>query len=47
MNNLGDISKIKIENVPDCDLLTYSSPCQDVSIAGKMAGIEKGSKTRS
>lgn len=47
MNNLGDISKIEIEDVPDCDLLTYSSPCQDISIAGKMAGIEKGSKTRS
>ena len=47
MNNLGDISKIEIEDVPDCDLLTYSSPCQDISIAGKMAGIEKGSETRS
>lgn len=29
------------------DLLTYSSPCQDFSIAGLQAGAEEGSGTRS
>ena len=28
-------------------LLTYSFPCQDISLAGKKAGFTKGSKTRS
>lgn len=46
VNNLGDISKLKIEDIPEHDLFTYSFPCQDISIAGKMSGIEKG-KTRS
>lgn len=43
--NLGDITKI--EHLPECDLLTYSSPCQDISIAGHKAGLKKGSGTRS
>ena len=41
-NNLGDISKIKVEDIPEHDLFTYSFPCQDISIAGKQEGIEKG-----
>ena len=43
-NNLGDISKI--ENLPLADFWTYSFPCQDISVAGKQAGIVKG-QTRS
>lgn len=45
--NYGDISKIDWETVPDFDLFTYSSPCQDFSQAGKQKGAEKGSGTRS
>ena len=45
--NFGDISKIDWSKVPDFDLFTYSSPCQDFSNAGKMQGEEKGSGTRS
>lgn len=45
--NFGDISKIDWNLVPDFDLFTYSSPCQDFSNAGKMKGGEKGSGTRS
>jgi DNA (cytosine-5)-methyltransferase 1 len=45
--NLGDISKIKPEDVPDCDLITYSFPCQDLSVAGAQAGADEGSGTRS
>ena len=46
-NNLGDISKINPEDVPDCDLITYSFPCQDLSVAGLQAGADEGSGTRS
>lgn len=35
-NNLGDITQIN--NLPLCDLLTYSAPCTDWSIAGKQDG---------
>jgi DNA (cytosine-5)-methyltransferase 1 len=37
--NYGDISKIDWATVPDFDLLTGGSPCQDLSIAGKRAGL--------
>ena len=47
VNNLGDISKIDPKDVPDCDLITYSFPCQDLSVAGHQAGAEEGSGTRS
>ena len=42
--NLGDISKI--EELPYADFWTYSFPCQDISVAGKQAGIIEG-ETRS
>ena len=41
--NLGDICKI--ERLPKADLWTYSFPCQDVSVAGKLAGINKGTRS--
>ena len=40
--NLGDISKIKVEDIPQHDLFTYSFPCQDLSIAGKQKGMIRG-----
>lgn len=45
--NFGDISKIDWSQVPDFDLFTYSSPCQDFSNAGQQKGGEEGSGTRS
>jgi DNA (cytosine-5)-methyltransferase 1 len=30
-----------------CYIMTYSFPCQDLSVAGKQAGMKKGSGTRS
>ena len=47
VNNLGDISKLEEKDIPDHDLFTYSFPCQDISLAGKQGGFEKGSGTRS
>ena len=40
--NLGDVSKIEIDKIPDFDLLTWGFPCQDISIAGRMKGIKEG-----
>lgn len=45
--NFGDICHIDWDKVPDFDLFTYSFPCTDISTAGKQAGLEKGSGTRS
>lgn len=45
VDNLGDITKI--EELPECDLLTYSWPCQSVSVAGKRTGMVKDSGTTS
>lgn len=42
-NNFGDIRKI--EELPDADLWTYSFPCQDISVAGKGAGIKEGTRS--
>lgn len=44
-NNLGDISKI--EKLPVADIWSISSPCTDVSCAGKMRGLNPDSGTRS
>ena len=43
--NLGDIRLI--EHLPECDLITYSFPCQDLSVAGNKTGMVEGSGTRS
>lgn len=45
--NLGDMTKIDWTKVPDFDFLTYSTPCTDFSNAGKQAGGDEGSGTRS
>ena len=46
--NLGDITKINISNLPkNIDIITHGSPCQDFSIAGKQAGGDLGTGTRS
>lgn len=52
-DNLVDISRVKGSelNINDTDmftyLLTYSFPCQDLSLAGKRELMKKGSSTRS
>ena len=39
VKNYGDIEKINYEQLPDFDILVGGSPCQDVSVAGKRAGL--------
>lgn len=46
-HNWGDICKIDETQLPYYDLITYSSPCQDFSVAGLGKGGDKGSGTRS
>lgn len=48
-----DITKVHAEDLNICDtekycyFMTYSFPCTDLSVAGKQAGMKKGSGTRS
>lgn len=37
---LGDVSKISGADIPVVDIMTNSSPCQDLSVAGKRAGLD-------
>lgn len=46
-HNWGDITKIDETKLPYYDLITYSSPCQDFSVAGLGRGGDEGSGTRS
>ena len=39
MIHLGDITKIDWSSVPPVDCVTGGSPCQDLSLAGKRAGL--------
>ena len=39
MKHLGDITKIHGWEVPIVDIVTGGSPCQDLSVAGKRAGL--------
>jgi DNA (cytosine-5)-methyltransferase 1 len=40
MKQLGDIKKINGAEIEPVDIITFGSPCQDLSNAGKRAGIE-------
>ena len=43
----GDVAQLDGTTLPQFDLLTFGAPCQDLSIAGKRAGMTEGSGTRS
>ena len=40
MKHLGDISKINGAELEPVDIITFGSPCQDLSVAGKRAGLK-------
>lgn len=40
MIHLGDVSKVRGGYLKPVDVITFGSPCQDMSIAGKRAGIK-------
>lgn len=39
MIQLGDIKKINGAQIPVVDIISFGSPCQDLSVAGKQAGL--------
>ena len=39
VKHLGDVSDIKGYEIEPVDIITFGSPCQDMSIAGKRAGL--------
>ena len=42
MEHVGDITKLDGSKLPLADIITFGSPCQDLSVAGKRVGINGG-----
>ena len=40
MNHYGDVSALNGAELPPVDIITFGSPCQDMSIAGKRSGLD-------
>lgn len=40
MKHFGDVSKVRGDEVEPVDIITFGSPCQDLSVAGKRAGLK-------
>lgn len=40
MKHLGDITKIRGSEIEPVDIITFGSPCQDMSVAGKREGLD-------
>ena len=43
--NYGDVTQIDWSTVPPVDIITGGSPCQDLSSAGKRAGMTEGTRS--
>ncbi len=40
VKHYGDVSKLNGAELPPVDIITFGSPCQDMSIAGKRSGLD-------
>lgn len=40
MQHYGDVSEINGAKIPPVDIITFGSPCQDLSVAGNRAGLD-------
>lgn len=40
MEHLGSVTDIDGAKIPPVDIITFGSPCQDLSVAGKQAGLD-------
>lgn len=40
MKHLGDITKVNGGSIPPVNIITFGSPCQDLSVAGNRAGLD-------
>jgi len=45
MKHLGSVTEVKGDEVEPVDIITFGSPCQDLSVAGKQAGIYDGERS--
>ena len=45
VKHYGDVSVINGADLEPVDIITFGSPCQDLSIAGKRAGIQEGERS--
>lgn len=45
MKHLGSVTEIKGDQVEPVDIITFGSPCQDLSVAGKQKGIHDGERS--
>lgn len=45
MKQLGDVTKIDGAGIDPVDVITFGSPCQDLSVAGKQTGIHDGKRS--
>lgn len=45
MKHIGDVSKVNGAEIEPVDIITFGSPCQDLSVAGKRAGIKDGTRS--
>ena len=42
---LGSVTDVRGDQVDPVDIITFGSPCQDLSVAGKQAGIHDGDRS--
>lgn len=45
MKHLGSVTNVNGAEVEPVDIITFGSPCQDLSVAGKQAGIHEGQRS--
>lgn len=45
MKHYGNVTNINGAEVEPVDIITFGSPCQDLSVAGKRAGIQDGERS--
>lgn len=45
MQHLGSVTEVHGDKVQPVDVITFGSPCQDLSVAGKRAGIHEGKRS--
>lgn len=45
MEHLGSVTEVHGDGVKPVDVITFGSPCQDLSVAGRQAGIHEGKRS--
>ena len=45
VKHYGDVSELKGSELEPVDIITFGSPCQDLSVAGRRAGLQDGERS--